>query len=348
MTAATPPFVIGGETVAPGERRTIDLPIGVMSNHTPMALPVHVVHGRRPGPVLFVSAAIHGDEIIGVEIIRRLLRAPLLRGIAGTLLAIPIVNAYGFISRSRYFPDRRDLNRSFPGSANGSLAAQVAHVFMTEIVAKADFGIDLHSAAVHRINLPQVRISEPTGRVRELADAFGAPVVLASRMRDGSLRMAASKAGVGVMIFEGGEGLRFDEFAARVGTTGVLRVMRALDMVAARPSKAPALHPAFASASHWLRAPAGGLLRTCRKIGDGVARGEVIAAISDPFGAHETEIVNSADGVLIGRTNLPVVNQGDALFHIAQIARPTAAAGALKKLEEDLQVDPMFDEDEIL
>lgn len=348
MTPVRPAFVLGGETIGAGERRTVDLPIGVMSNHTPVTLPVHVIHGRRPGPVLFVSAAIHGDEIIGVEIIRRLLRSGPVKRVKGTLLAIPIVNAYGFVSHSRYFPDRRDLNRSFPGSSKGSLAAQVANIFMTEIVARSDYGIDLHSAAVHRVNLPQIRISEPTGKLRELATAFGAPVILASRVREGSLRMAAADAGVGVMIFEGGEGLRFDEFAARTGTTGVLRVMRALDMISSGSLEARHIQPAFTTASHWLRANASGLLRSYRKIGDKVAIGEVIGAISDPFGEHETDIVNVTDGILIGRTNLPVVNQGDALFHVADVRRPSATESAVQALEETLQADPMFDEDEIL
>ncbi len=345
---AVAPFALGGESVAPGTRRTIDLPLGVLSNHTPVTLPVHVVHGRRPGPVLFVSAAIHGDEIIGVEIIRRVLRSAPLRRLRGTLLAVPIVNSYGFISHSRYFPDRRDLNRSFPGSSKGSLAAQVAHIFMEEIVARADFGIDLHSAAVHRVNLPQIRISEAKGRLRELAVAFGAPVVLISREREGSLRMAAGEAGVGVMIFEGGEGLRFDEFAARVGTKGILRVMRALDMVGGRSLEANSIQPALSSGSRWLRAPEAGLLRSYRKIGDSIARGDVIGTIADPFGDNETDILNEKDGLLIGRTNLPVVNQGDALFHVAEVRRPVATESALQELEESMQADPMFDEDEIL
>ncbi|MDA0339912.1 MAG: succinylglutamate desuccinylase/aspartoacylase family protein, partial [Proteobacteria bacterium] len=146
-------FALDGERVAPGTRRTIDLPFGELSNHTPITLPVQVVHGRNEGPVLFVSGAVHGDEIIGVEIIRRLLGTWALRGMRGTLIAVPIVNAFGFITHSRYLPDRRDLNRSFPGSETGSLAAQLAHLFMTQIVKRSDFGIDLHSAAIHRSNL---------------------------------------------------------------------------------------------------------------------------------------------------------------------------------------------------
>jgi len=227
-------FEIGGEVVSPGTRRTIDLPVSVLSDHTQMAMAVHVVHGKRPGPVIFVSAAVHGDEIIGVEIVRRLLRTPALKSLRGTLLAIPVVNGFGFTTHSRYLPDRRDLNRSFPGSASGSLAGRLAHLFCTEIVARADVGIDLHSAAIHRTNLPQIRISSDKPSLMKLADAFAAPLVLVSPVRDGSLRAYADTQNVDVLLFEAGEGLRFDEMAIRAGVAGILRVMHTKGMLAKR------------------------------------------------------------------------------------------------------------------
>lgn len=143
------PFIIGAFKTPNVTRRTVDLPVSVLSDHTPVTMSVHVIHGRRPGPTLFISAAIHGDEIIGVEIARRLLRAPQLDRIKGTLLVIPIVNSIGFLNHSRYLPDRRDLNRSFPGTDRGSLASRLAYLFRKEIVERANFGIDLQSAAVH-------------------------------------------------------------------------------------------------------------------------------------------------------------------------------------------------------
>lgn len=342
------PFAIGEEAIAPGEARTIDLPVSVLSNHTPIALPVHVVHGRREGPTLFVSAAVHGDEIIGVEIIRRLLRAREVKRLRGTLLCVPIVNAFGFISHTRYLPDRRDLNRSFPGNQRGSLAAQLAHLFLTEIVKRADVGIDLHSAAHHRINLPQLRVSSTQPRLRELAYAFGAPVVVISRLREGSMREAAQDEGVDVMVYEGGEGLRFDEFAIRAGVKGVLRVMGHLEMVNGRRLGTSKVKPMFTDTTAWVRAPAGGVLRAYRTIGEIVSAGETIGVISDPFGESETEIQSSAKGLIIGRTNLPVVNQGDALFHIAQVGRSESAERAVDRVEQELLGDPLFDEDEIL
>ena len=236
-------FQLGTHRIAPGTRATIDLPVSVLSDHTPVTMSVQVVHGRLPGPTLFVSAAVHGDEVIGVEIVRRLLRAPSLDRLKGTLLAIPIVNAFGFMNHSRYLPDRRDLNRSFPGSAKGSLAGRLAYMFMKEIVARSDVGIDLHSAAIHRTNLPQIRVSPSKPDTMTLAEVFGAPLILTSKVRDGSLRQAAQQKGVDILLYEAGEGLRFDEFAVRAGVTGILRVMRHLEMVSAKgiakPKSAP-------------------------------------------------------------------------------------------------------------
>ena len=171
-------FQLGSTRIAAGERVTVDLPLSVLSNHTPMTLPVHVVHGRREGPTIFVSAAVHGDEIIGVEIVRRLMRVPALRRLAGTVLLIPIVNAFGFINHSRYLPDRRDLNRSFPGSDKGSLGSQLAHRFLNDVVKQCDYGIDLHSAAAGRVNLPQIRVSAGDAKALELAHVFSAPIIL--------------------------------------------------------------------------------------------------------------------------------------------------------------------------
>ena len=342
------PFELGGTRVAPGQRATVDLPVSVMSDHTPVTLSIHVVHGRRPGPVLFVSAAIHGDEIIGVEIVRRLLRARPLARMAGTLIAVPIVNSFGFLGRSRYLPDRRDLNRAFPGSGSGSLAARLANLFMAEIVDRADLGIDLHSAAIHRTNLPQIRVSAGNDRARGLATAFGAPVVLTSGLREGSLRAAAEARGTDVLLFEAGEGLRFDEGSARAGVTGILRVMRALGMIPSRAVAPPRVEPLHCPASSWLRAPAGGLLRSFRSVGDIVRAGQTVGIVSDPFGEVETGIDAASTGIIVGRTNLPVVNEGDALFHVAEIPSPAQAEAALDHLTEFPDGDSLSDEGEII
>lgn len=342
------PFEIGSSAVAPGTRRTVELPVSVLSDHTPVTLSAHVVHGRRPGPTIFVSAAIHGDEVIGVEIVRRLLRTPSLATLKGTLIAVPIVNSFGFMHHSRYLPDRRDLNRSFPGSAQGSLAARLANLFLQEVVLRSDIGIDLHSAAIHRSNLPQVRVSPSKPTTMELAEAFGAPLILTSSLRDGSLRQAAANKNIDILLYEAGEGLRFDEIAVRTGVSGILRVMRKLDMISGKGIQKPKVVPIRSASSYWQRAPAGGLLRTFKTIGEEAAKGDVLGVVADPFGETETEITADYGGLIIGRTNLPIVNEGDGLFHIAKIRKADNAEATIDSLASQLEADPLFDEDEII
>ncbi|SHG96808.1 succinylglutamate desuccinylase/aspartoacylase family protein [Marivita hallyeonensis] len=341
-------FKIGGESIAPGTRRTVDLPVSTLSDHTPVTMSAHVIHGKMPGATVFVSAGVHGDEVIGIEIVRRLLKSPGLRRLKGTLIVVPIVNSFGFINRSRYLPDRRDLNRSFPGSEGGSLAARLAHMFLSEIVAHADIGIDLHSAAIHRTNYPQVRISPDDGKMRDLADIFGAPIVIKSPVREGSLREAAQKLGTSVLLYEAGEGLRFDEVSARAGLVGILRVLRSLDMISGRSIAPPKAPPQYCASSKWIRAPLGGLFRSFRSDGDLVRRGETLGSVSDPFGESETDIEAPFEGVIVGRAVMPVVNEGDAVFHLARIGSFKRAGDALDDHSSQLAADPMFDEDEII
>lgn len=342
------PFEIADTLIEAGDRRVVDLPVSVLSDHTPVTMSVEVVHGARPGPKLFVSAAVHGDEVIGVEIARRLLRSPLLASLRGTLVVVPIVNSFGFLSRSRYLPDRRDLNRAFPGNSGGSLAARLAHLFLNEVVLRCDIGIDLHSAAIHRTNLPQIRVTPGDRRLQDLARVFGAPVVLTSPVRPGSLRAEAQTRGVDMLLYEAGEGLRFDEMAVRSGVAGILRVLHHEGMLPARGISRPRSTSLMASDTQWLRAPRGGLLRTFKGDGEIVSEGEVMAAVSDPFGEIETEIPAPCDGLVIGRAVLPVVNEGDAVFHLARVSRPESAGAALDDISEHLARDPLFDEDEII
>ena len=342
------PFHIGGHEIAPGTRETVDLPVSVLSDHTPMSMSVHVVHGKRPGPTIFVSAAVHGDEIIGVEVIRRLLRTKSLSRLSGTLLAIPIVNSFGFMNHSRYLPDRRDLNRSFPGSTRGSLAARLANLFITEVVDKSDVGIDIHSAAIHRTNLPQIRVSSGSKKALELAEVFAAPIILRSPIRDGSLRSVARDKTVSVLVYEAGEGLRFDEFAVRLGVTGILNVMRHMEMLPKSKSTKKMATPITSRSSHWERAPMGGVLRTYKGIGDEVTEGDILGAISDPFGDEEVELLPQSAGVIIGRSNLPIVNEGDAIFHIAKVRQKDNPEEIIDTMSAEVEDDPIFDEDEII
>lgn len=314
------PIVVGGKKVAPGERQTIDLPVANLYTHAGITMPVHVARGKRKGPCLVVSAALHGDEINGVEVIRRLLKLPLLKSLRGTLIAVPIVNVHGFLHLSRYLPDRRDLNRNFPGSERGSIAARLAHQYCKEVLSKADVGIDLHTAAVHRANLPQVRGDLANDRVRELAEAFGVPLLVNSNLVPGSLREYAFQQGIPMLLYEAGEALRFEEVSIRAGLRGVLRVMAELKMLPkSKTPKRPKKQPLVASDSSWLRAPNSGILRTNTALGDYVKKGEGLGFVADPFGESETELEAPFTGVIIGRTNLPLLHEGDAIFHVARV-----------------------------
>lgn len=340
------PFEIAGHLVPRGETAIVDVPISALANRLPMSLPVKVMNGREAGPTLFVSAAVHGDEIIGVEIIRRLARRPSLAQLHGTLMLVPVVNGYGFLNRSRYLPDRRDLNRSFPGSDHGSLADRLAQTFLQEVVARADFGIDMHSAAIHRSNLPQIRIAPGDSQLLQLAEVFGAPAIVYSKLRGGSLRDSARELGVPMLLFEAGEGLRFDETAVRAGVAGVLRVMHHIGMIADTPATDLDARSVLSKSSYWLRAPEGGLLRLFKGLGDMVEKGERIGMVSDLFGEREFDVRAEDGGLMIGRTELPVVNEGDAVAHIAKLS--SGDGRAVDRMVEQLESADMFDEDEII
>jgi predicted deacylase len=303
---------------------TIDLPITKLYTNDEISVPVHVVCGKRDGPRLFITAAIHGDEINGVEIIRRLLKSKSIKDIRGTLVAVPIVNVHGFLHHSRYLPDGRDLNRSFPGSKKGSLAARLAHIMMREIVNNCTHGIDLHTGARERCNLPHIRANLDHEETNRLAHAFAVPVIMNSNLRDGSLREATSELDIPMLLYEAGEALRFDELSIRAGVQGIRNVMRALGMLP--PHKHKTLkEPFVARSSHWIRASASGIFTGRARLGDLIRPGQRIGVISDPFGENEVEVVSPFEGIIVGRSNLPLANEGDALLHIARFDEDIAA-----------------------
>lgn len=344
MTTVRDSIQISGTTIAAGERATLDLPMASLYSHAPMSLPLQVIHGRRDGPCLFISAALHGDEINGVEIIRRLLHLPLLKKLRGTLLAVPIVNVYGFVNRSRYLPDRRDLNRSFPGSDKGSMAARLAELFMEEIVTRSDYGIDLHTGAIHRENLPQIRANLDDPETARIASAFHVPVLLNSDLRDGSLRQVAAERGIPILLYEAGEALRFNERAIQAGVKGIVAVMRDIDMLPAVNRPRRPTDPLIARASSWVRAGCSGILRITAPLGARVHKDEVIGFISDPFGQQEHEVTSTSSGIIIGRTNLPLVNEGEGLFHIARFESTRTARSTVEAFQADeVPVDPAME-----
>jgi len=342
---------LGDFVIAAGEQRTIELPLPSFYSHSPVGLPVHVIHGRRDGPVLFVCAAIHGDEINGVEIIRRLLNVKQIRKLRGTLIAVPVVNVYGFISQSRYLPDRRDLNRSFPGSDSGSMAARLAHTFIQEVVSKCSHGIDLHTAAVARENLPQIRANLISGsETQAMARAFGTPVILNSPLREASLREVATDLGIPFILYEAGEALRFDEVAIRAGVKGVTCVMRYLGMLPRKKPGSRQTEPLIAHKSQWVRAPQSGVLRTITPLGAQVEKGDVIGWVADPFGEKELQVEAIGSGIIIGKTNIPLVHEGEALYNIARFDEPDVASESLEAFqdEHDPENDPSAQEEPVI
>jgi predicted deacylase len=312
-----PSFSIAGESVRAGSKAKFEVPIARLMSGTPVALPLVVYHGREEGPTVWLSAAVHGDEVCGVEIIRRVLESLDPKSMAGTVIAVPVVNVHGFNTGDRYLPDRRDLNRSFPGSARGSLASRIAHLLMTEVVGRCSVGIDLHTGSDHRINLPQIRADLDDPETLELARTFAAPIAIHSRTRDGSLRQAATEAGATVLLYEGGEALRFDRAAIAAGHDGALRVLARLEMIPPPDSTAgPALE---SRRSGWMRASRSGLLHLDADLGDKIQAGQAIASIRDPFGKRLSRVTAKSDGLVIGHTQHPLVNQGDAVAHVAEI-----------------------------
>ncbi len=311
-------LVIGGKKIKLGERKKVCLEVARLYDFTEVNIPIEVVRGKKEGPTLFISACIHGDEINSVEIVKRLLNHKLLKKIKGTLIAIPIVNVFGFNDKSRYLPDRRDLNRCFPGSEEGSLAARIAHKFMNEIVSKCDYGIDLHTAAIHRNNIPQIRACLDDEETKSLAEVFNVPVMINSDIKDGSLRQAARDLNIPTLLFEGGEALRFDSRIAASALQGILSLMFKIGMLEGNNKYSIKKKETFiARSSYWIRAPHSGTIVLKKKLGDFVKRGQIIGIISDPFGQHEFKVTSKYEGIVIGLVTLPLLNNGDAIAHIA-------------------------------
>lgn len=309
-------ITINNQAVRPGERTTIMLPMPKLYDWTSLSMPVHIINGDQPGPTLCVTAAIHGDEVNGIEIVRRLMKETLLKKIAGTLIAVPIVNVYGFLYQDRYLMDRRDLNRSFPGSVKGSLAGRLAHLLVSELLSKSTHAIDLHAGSLHRTNLPQIRANLDDPQVVTLAKAFNVPLILHASLRDGSMRQYASDENVPCLLYEAGESLRFDEISITAGLQGVLNVMHALKMITLKklPKK---ITPKLSRSSIWIRAQHSGTLQAFIDLGDTVKKGQVLAIIANPTSHEEHPVKSTRAGIIIGKNNLPLVHEGAALFHIA-------------------------------
>lgn len=310
--------------IAPGTLAEIRLAASEFYTSDPVLVPVTVLRGRRRGPTLFITAAVHGDELNGVAVIRDLLIDHDLSQLAGTLIAVPVVNVPGFLNQTRALPDRRDLNRTFPGRAAGSLTARLAHLIHRSIIKRADFGLDLHTAGGEHSNFPQVRADLSVPAVAELARAFGCPLVVDGKGPEGSLRRVAVDAGVPTIVYEAGSPRVFERPFIDVGVAGVLSVLRHLKMLPGETAQ-PAVRIEIARSS-WLRAPEGGMIDLKVALGEPVRRGQLLSVGTNPFGRERSQLLAPSAGIVLGLSRLPLVHPGDAVCHLARLPAATLAA----------------------
>ncbi|HKZ38023.1 MAG TPA: succinylglutamate desuccinylase/aspartoacylase family protein [Chryseolinea sp.] len=305
---------IAGHQIQPGEFTEININIARLPSHTVIDTPIYVSRGMEDGPVLALTAGMHGDEINGMEIVRRILDSGLHKPKRGVTVCMPIVNLYGFLNYSRDVPDGKDINRSFPGNRGGSLASRVAYNLMHEVIPFIDYGIDFHTGGAMRTNYPQVRSLLKDPKNMELADAFHAPFTIDSPFRPNSLRKEASRKGKRVIVYEGGESLRFDQQAIEEGIAGTLRVMKHLGMIDTAPE--PKEESRVIWSTSWIRAKHAGLFQPTVQSGQHVHKGDWIGTITDPFGEFKEKINALDSGYVLGLNNIPVINAGDALMLI--------------------------------
>ncbi|MBI2891563.1 MAG: succinylglutamate desuccinylase/aspartoacylase family protein [Nitrospirae bacterium] len=313
------PLRIAGQPVERGEVYEINLKVSEFYTATAATIPVTVIAGRRSGPVLFVTAAVHGDELNGTEIIRQLICRVAPADIRGTLVLMPVVNRFGFLHHTRYLPDRRDLNRNFPGRTDGNMAQRVAWEVFDQVIRHCNYGIDLHTATADRTNLPHVRGDMSHREVRRLARAFGVEIIINSEGSDGSLRRAAVAAGVPTILFEAGERQKFQEPMIRRGVEGIRNVLVELGML--QGTKVAPSFRIIVKNSEWVRAEKGGILIMYKKVGELVYSGEEIALNTNPFGREFGTIRSPVTGLVIGATTLPLVNPGIPVAHVVKLRK---------------------------
>jgi len=305
---------IAGQHLRPGEFKEIIINIARLPSRTQIDTPIYAFRGLEDGPVLALTAGMHGDEINGMEIVRRILDLGYNRVKRGTVICMPIINIYGFLNYSREVPDGKDVNRSFPGSKNGSLASRVAYHITHDIIPYIDYGIDFHTGGAMRTNYPQIRCVMADEKNVKLAHAFHAPFTIDSPFRPHSIRQQAAKLGKNIIVYEGGESLRFDQQAIEDGIAGTLRLMKHLHMIDEAP--APKEANKIIWNSSWARAQHAGLFQSTIKSGDLVNKGQTVGTITDPFGEFKETVKSPSTGYVVGLNNHPVVNAGDALLHI--------------------------------
>lgn len=306
-------IVINGDSVAPGENKLLRIEIARLPTGTLIDIPVHIFNAKEAGPTVLFQAGLHGDEINGVETLRRMLENNDFKISKGTVIVVPILNVFGFIHFSRDVPDGKDVNRSFPGRKSGSLASRIAYYYTKEILPQIDFGLDMHTGGGQRHNFPQMRYTESDEMSLKLATLFNAPFAFASNLISGSFRKTAHKMGKPIAVYEAGESMRFDEDAIEIGTKGVKNVLSGLGMI---PDKLESNHSIPLEYRKWLRAPRAGMFIPEIKNGDSIKKGQILGMVTDTYAKKHKKIRSPFDGYVICINHQAVVNQGDALFHI--------------------------------
>lgn len=340
-------FKIGDVTIAPGSSTNVSIEVAQTYTGQPVSIRAQVWNASQPGPIVMICGAIHGDEINGAGIVREIIRSRPFELLCGTLVLVPVVNVLGFEQHTRYMPDRRDLNRSFPGKMDGSLTSRFARTFFDEFVRKCHYVIDLHSAAWTRTNFPNVRADMTAPIIADFASSLGSEVVLNDKGPTGSLRMEAVKAGVVTVILEAGEVNKVEPRVVEFGLKTVTNGLKSLGMIDS-PEVKP-IYQAIVKRSTWIRAQMGGLLDYHVTPGDIVTKGQPIATNMTLLGEEQNVLLAPFSGIVIGMTTLPAVMPGDPVLHLGQISgghrkilRALDAAprkALLKRTHADLQTN---------
>ncbi|MFT5130748.1 MAG: putative deacylase [Rhodothermales bacterium] len=312
---AKPVFAIAGCRVAPGQVKDLRLKVSERYTGEDVILPVRVQHAKESGPVVLVTAAVHGDELNGFGIVHQLMYGEPIELLKGTLVLVPVVNIFGFESQVRYMSDRRDLNRCFPGTSRGSLASRVASTVFKKIISKCQIGIDLHAAAAPRMNFPNVRGDQRNATIRKVSRAFGCELILNSPGPEGSLRRAATDAGCATICVEAGEPNKIEPAVLDIGVRGVQNVLRSLGMLSGEVVAPP--YQTRVDRAMWVRAESGGILRFHVAPGQVLEEGDAIATNLSVFGDLQNTLYAPADGIVLGMTTLPSVQPGEPVCHLA-------------------------------
>jgi predicted deacylase len=310
-------ITIFNETILPGKSKTINMQIGKLHTMTDLHIPIIVERSKKEGPVVLLTAGLHGDEINGTEIVRELIVKKINKPKRGTIICIPVINIFGFVNQTREFPDGRDLNRIFPGSKTGSLASQFAYYILKEIIPHIDYAIDFHAGGAQRFNAPQIRIVPNNAELKTLSDVFGAPFTLYSNNISGSFRSSCDKMNVKMLLFEGGKSVDINNGVTKEAVEGTKRFLTHFDMLKNKHEISKPHQTIYIETSDWIRANFSGMFHGLKQIGSYVTKGELLATISDPFGKVSHKLKAPHAGYLINVNDAPIVYQGDAVFHIS-------------------------------